>query len=188
MATTFDLSHIGKNWTLFLDRDGVINFENSGTYVRNWSEFIFFPHTPEHIAYFNKRFHRLIITTNQRGITKGLMSLADLEDIHTHMLDEIGKKGGKIDRIYVCTDLDPSSPCRKPNPGMAIEAAQDFPDIDLRKSLMVGNNISDMLFGRNVGMKTVFLKTTNPDVLLPQDAIDLVFNNLDEFARALMKS
>jgi D-glycero-D-manno-heptose 1,7-bisphosphate phosphatase len=188
MTTTFDLPHISKNWTLFLDRDGVINFENTGTYVRNWAEFMFFPHTPEHIAYFNKRFQRLIITTNQRGITKGLMSIADLEDIHAHMLDEIGKKGGKIDRIYVCADLDPSSPCRKPNPGMALDAARDFPEIDLRKSLMVGNNISDMLFGRNVGMKTVFLKTTNPDISLPHDAVDLVFNNLDEFARALMKS
>ena len=71
---------------------------------------------------------------------------------------------------------------------MALQAVADFPEIDLKKSLMVGNNMSDMLFGRNAGMKTVFLKTTDPDRELPHDLIDLHFNNLDEFARALKKS
>ena len=78
------------------------------------------------------------------------------------MLREIEAKGGKIDRIYFCVDAEASSPCRKPNPGMAFQAVRDFPEIDLKKSLMVGNNLSDMLFGKNAGMKTVFLKTTNP--------------------------
>jgi histidinol phosphatase-like enzyme len=71
---------------------------------------------------------------------------------------------------------------------MALQAVMDFPEIDLNKSLMVGNNISDMLFGRNAGMKTVFLKTTDPDRKLPDDLIDLHFNNLDEFAASLRKS
>ncbi len=184
----FDLSHIDKSWTLFLDRDGVINYENQGTYVRNWNEFIFYPQATENIAYFNKRFQRLILATNQRGITKEIMTLADLEDIHVNMQKEIEEKGGKIDRIYFCVEAEASSPCRKPNPGMAFQAARDFPEIDLNKSLMVGNNLSDMLFGKNAGMKTVFLKTTQPDLELPHEEIDLYFTNLDEFARALMKS
>ena len=81
----FDLAHIDKSWTLFLDRDGVINYENPGTYVRNWEEFIFYPKASENIAYFNTRFQRLILATNQRGITKGMMTLTDLEDIHVRI-------------------------------------------------------------------------------------------------------
>jgi len=185
---SFNLSLIDHSWTLFLDRDGVINYEIPGTYVRNWSEFIFYPQAPENIAYFNTVFQRLILATNQRGITRGIMTLEDLEDIHQNMMRGIELKAGKIDRIYYCLDAEESSPCRKPNPGMAFEAVIDFPEIDLKKSLMVGNNISDMLFGRNAGMKTVFLKTTDPDRILPDVHIDLHFNNLDEFAAALRKS
>ena len=188
LNSMFDLSHIDKRWTLFLDRDGVINYENPGDYVRTWEEFIFYPNAPENIAFFNKCFQRLVLATNQRGITKGIMTLADLEDIHSKMLKGIGEKGGKIDRIYFCVDAEPSSPCRKPNPGMAFQAVRDFPEIDLEKSLMVGNNISDMLFGKNAGMKTVFLRTTSPDFDIPHDAIDLHFNDLEEFAHALRKS
>ena len=66
----FDLSQIDKSWTLFLDRDGVINYEIPGTYVRNWSEFIFYPKAIENIAYFQHRFQRIFLATNQRGITR----------------------------------------------------------------------------------------------------------------------
>lgn len=184
----FDLSQIDKSWTLFLDRDGVINHENPGTYVRNWSEFIFYPRAIENIAFFNTRFQRLFLATNQRGISRALMTLSDLTDIHTQMLKAIEKGKGKIDRIYYCTDAEISSPCRKPNPGMAIQAASDFPETSLEKSIMVGNNISDMLFGKNAGMKTVYLKTTNPDLDLPHDAVDLYFDDLDAVARSLDKS
>jgi D-glycero-D-manno-heptose 1,7-bisphosphate phosphatase len=185
---SFNLSLIDHSWTLFLDRDGVINYEIPGTYVRSRIEFIFYPQAPENIAYFNTRFQRVILATNQRGITRGIMTLGDLEDIHGNMISGIESKNGKIDRIYFCVDAEESSPCRKPNPGMALQAVLDFPEINLKKSLMVGNNISDMLFGRNAGMKTVFLKTTDPDLKLPDDLIDLHFNNLDEFATALRKS
>ena len=71
---------------------------------------------------------------------------------------------------------------------MAHQAVRDFPDIQLTKSLMVGNNMSDMGFGKNAGMKTIFLKTTSPDLNLPHPDIDLYFNNLDELAEALKKS
>jgi D-glycero-D-manno-heptose 1,7-bisphosphate phosphatase len=183
----FKLSHIDKTWTLFLDRDGVINYENPGTYVRNADEFIFYPKAPENIAYFNSRFQRLILATNQRGITRKIMTLNDLQQIHAKMLGEIEKKGGKIDRIYFCVDAEAGSPCRKPNPGMALEAVKDFPEIDLNKSLMVGNNVSDMLFGKNAGMKTVFLKTTSPVPDLPHQDIDLHFKDLQAFADELNK-
>src|ERR1700681_1512955 len=121
MPENFNLSLIDHSWTLFLDRDGVINYENPGTYVRNWKEFIFYPRATENIVYFNARFQRLFLATNQRGVTKAIMTLEDLEDIHKNMIKEIEARGGKIDRIYFCVDADASSPCRKPNPGMALQ-------------------------------------------------------------------
>jgi len=184
----FDLSKIDKSWTLFLDRDGVINFEIKGTYVKNWKEFVFYPRVVENIAFFHTRFQHIFLATNQRGIARELMTLEDLSDIHARMLHIIEQGGGKIDRIYICTDADESSPCRKPNPGMAFLAAREFPEIDLKKSLMVGNNISDMLFGKNAGMKTVFLRTTSPDLDLPHESIDFHFDDLVAFAEALQNS
>jgi histidinol phosphatase-like enzyme len=113
------------------------------------------------------------------------MTDADLQDIHTKMTGDIEKAGGRIDRIYYCTANDSTDPFRKPNPGMIFQAKKDFPAIDLQKALIVGNNISDMDFGRNGGIYTVFVKTTHPDVALPHPAIDLAFNTLPDFAKAL---
>jgi histidinol phosphatase-like enzyme len=68
---------------------------------------------------------------------------------------------------------------------MALRAKTEFPEIDFDKSIMVGNNISDVLFGKNAGMYTVFVKTTNPDQLFPHSDTDLHFNTLPDFAKAL---
>ncbi|HVY73988.1 MAG TPA: HAD family hydrolase [Puia sp.] len=184
----FDFSKIDKSWTLFLDRDGVINYENPGNYVRNWNEFRFFPGTPENIAFFNKQFLRVILATNQRGVSRGLMTVADLEEIHRQMQQALGQQRGRIDQIYYCLDMEAESPCRKPNAGMAFQAVRDFPEIDLTKSVMVGNNLSDMGFGRNAGMKTVFLTTTDPEMVFPHEWVDAHYEDLNAFAKALGKS
>ena len=180
-----DITQIDKSWTLFLDRDGVINHEKYLDYVYNYDEFIFYDGVLEAMKLFNDRFGHIVITTNQRGIGKGLMTEADLHQIHACMLRDIAAAGGRIDRIYYCSSLDNDHPNRKPHPGMAKEAVKDFPDIDLHKSLIVGNNISDMEFGRNAGMYTVFVKTTHPQQLLPNPAIDLAVIDLADFAKAL---
>jgi histidinol phosphatase-like enzyme len=113
------------------------------------------------------------------------MSLDDLEAIHKEMQKEIVAAGGRIDKIYFCTEVD--GPCfnRKPNPGMAIQSIKDFPNIDFEKSIMIGNKPGDMRFGRSAGMYTVFLTTTNPDQPFPHPDIDLRFTSLLEFAKAL---
>src|ERR1700712_598499 len=94
------LNEIDSSWTLFLDRDGVINHENQGFYVTNWTEFLFLPRVPESIAFFKTVFGRIIVTTNQRGVAKGLMSLVDLEDIHSRMQAALSEKGASVDKIY----------------------------------------------------------------------------------------
>ncbi|HVZ26566.1 MAG TPA: HAD-IIIA family hydrolase [Sediminibacterium sp.] len=178
------LSDIQKDWSLFLDRDGVINHDKDNDYIRNWQEFRFYDTTLEALRLLAGKFDTIVIVTNQKGVGRGLMSLADLENIHQHMLKAIRASGGRIDGIYFCSDLDNDSPNRKPNPGMAFQAKKDFPGIVFSKSLIVGNRTSDMAFGRNAGMHTVFLATTHPETAFPDPSIDFRFNHLLEFARA----
>lgn len=186
-----DFTSIGKSWTLFLDRDGVINHEKKNDYVLNKEEFIFYDGVLKALAAFNKILGTIVIVTNQKGVGKNVMSLQDLEDIHTYMLHEIENAGGRIDKIYFCTDLDSDSPNRKPNAGMALQAKADFSDIDFSKSIIAGNKLSDMGFGRNAGMHTVFIASTNPETPYPHEMIDARFDSLlsfAEFATSLTKS
>ncbi len=180
-----DLQKIDKSWTLFLDRDGVINHDKDNDYIYNWEEFRFYNDNLSALATISTHFNRIIIVTNQKGVGRGLMSVEDLTGIHDKMVDAIQKAGGHIDKIYYCPDLGDDSPNRKPNAGMAFQAKQDFPEIDFSKSIIVGNRISDMGFGRNAGMHTVFVATTHPETAFPDPLIDLRFENLTNFAKAL---
>lgn len=180
-----DLKKIDRSWTLFLDRDGVINHDKDNDYIRNWNEFRFYDSTLEALAIIEKHFGRIVVTTNQKGVGKGLMSVADLDNIHANMLTMIQEKGGRIDKVYYCSDLSDDSVNRKPNPGMAHQAKADFAEIDLSKSMIVGNRISDMGFGRNAGIYTVFVATTHPETPFPNPLIDLRFDDLLAFAKTL---
>lgn len=180
-----DLHAIDKHWTLFLDRDGVINQDKPDSYIFNPSEFKFYAGVLNALKYFANRFGRIVVVTNQRGVGRGLMTETSLIEIHNGMMKEIHAANGRIDRIYYCITNDNDDPNRKPNPGMAFQAKKDFPEIDFARSLVIGNNISDMQFGRNSGMHTVFLKTTIPDLNLPREDIDLAYLTLKDFAKAL---
>jgi D-glycero-D-manno-heptose 1,7-bisphosphate phosphatase len=183
-----DLKAINKNWTLFLDRDGVINHEKYDDYIYNFEEFKFYDGILEAMKAFAERFGLIVIATNQRGVGKGLMTEDDLKDIHRKMVARIVAAGGRIDQIYYSTALTNDDPNRKPHPGMAFQARAEFPSINFSESVMIGNNISDMEFGRNAGMYTVFLKTTNPNQGIPYPAIDMAFDSLADFAKALQDS
>src|SRR5690625_4745472 len=96
---------INKDWTLFLDRDGVINRRLPNEYVRSIHDFEFLPGVLKVLNEFSKIFGLIIIATNQQGIGKGLMTKQDLDRLHREMLREIEKQGGRIDKIYYCSDL-----------------------------------------------------------------------------------
>jgi D-glycero-alpha-D-manno-heptose 1-phosphate guanylyltransferase len=182
--SVLDLKQIDKSWTLFLDRDGVINEEKVGEYILNWEQFIFTQGALAAFKLFTEKFNRIIIVSNQRGVGRALMTEDDLLNIHKEMQKEVEAAGGKIDKIYYCTEKDERYFHRKPNPGMAIQAVSDFPDVDLSKSVMVGDKPSDMRFGRSAGMFTVFIATTNPGQPYPHQDIDLRFDSLEQFAQA----
>ena len=182
---TLDLNKIDKSWTLFLDRDGVINHEKKDDYIRNPQEFIFYEDVKEAMKLFAGKFGRIIVVSNQRGVGKGLMTENDVIDIHVYMKEQIELSGGRIDDIYFCTAVTSKDPYRKPNPGMAFSAKRDYPEIDLRKSIIAGNKPSDMLFGKNAGIYSVYIASTHPETPFPHPDIDLRFNSLIEFAKAL---
>lgn len=149
---------------LLLDRDGVINVLRPNDYVKTVDEFVFCDGALEALRRLNPCFRRIVIVTNQRGVGRGLMTEADLAEIHDWMLARIREAGGRIDRIYVCTAVDPADPRRKPNPGMAREVRADFPDIDFARSILVGDSASDLEFARRAGIPAVCLR--DPDNLL----------------------
>jgi D-glycero-D-manno-heptose 1,7-bisphosphate phosphatase len=182
-----DLESIDKSWTLFLDRDGVLNHEKKDDYIRNWSEFRFYDGVKEALTLLKDVFGVIVLVTNQRGIGKGLMTVDDLTGIHSKMMEEITASGGRIDKLYFCADLDHDSPFRKPNPGMAETARQDFPQIDMKRSIIAGNKLSDMRFGRNAGMYTAYIATTHPEVTADDPLVDIRFNHLLEFAKAVAR-
>ncbi|NLB64787.1 MAG: HAD family hydrolase [Bacteroidales bacterium] len=172
---TLFFNHINTSWTLFLDRDGVINQRIYDGYVRSIEEFVLIAGVKEALGIFRSVFGRIIVVTNQQGIGKGLMTESDLKSIHDYMLKELNYT---IDRIYYAPYLVADNhPFRKPNIGMAEAAQKDFSDIDFQKSIMVGDSSSDMAFGRKAGMKTVFVGNeethTQPDMYV---------NSLYEFA------
>ncbi len=180
-----DLTKIDNSWTLFLDRDGLINHEKEKDYIHTWEEFRFYKGVKEAMAVFAKKFRHIIVITNQRGIGKGVTRMEDVERIHKNMKAEIEKAGGRIDAVYFSPDVEDTSPDRKPNNGMGLRALKDFPDIDNAKAIMIGNTLSDMQFGRNMGLKTIFLPTTRPEVDLDDERIDAVYDSLLSFAKAI---
>lgn len=177
-----------KSWTLFLDRDGVINKEKPMSYVNHWNEFIFYQKAEEAIALLSPLFYKTIVVTNQKGVGRGITPIDELHRIHTNMISAIEKAGGHIDKVYFCPDPEDNSSCRKPNPGMALEAKKDFSDIDLSKSIMIGNNMSDMHFGRNAYIGcNILLTTTNLLETVDNSLYDYHFPSLYEAAIFLKK-
>lgn len=180
------VDQIDKSWTLFLDRDGVINVERKNDYVKNWSEFQFSVHALDALSVFNKIFGRIIVVTNQRGVGKGIMTLASLEDIHSNLIKRVEVNNGKIDRIYYATAISTDDKSRKPNTGMAMEAQADFPEIIFSKSIMIGNRSSDMMFGRNAGMFNVFVTNHENDYYIDENLYDVKVDTMFEFSKMLL--
>jgi D-glycero-D-manno-heptose 1,7-bisphosphate phosphatase len=174
-----------KEWTLFLDRDGVINKELRDDYVKHWEDFIFEDGALEAIAKLSGIFGKIIIVTNQRGIGIELMTDEDLSNIHEKMVAAIQETGGRIDAIYYAPAADRSDIRRKPNPTMAYEAQKDFPEIDLAKSIIVGNSISDMEFGRNAGMRTIFIDEKKKYGGEKTSIMDEISNSLNNWTDSL---
>lgn len=148
----------GTPVTIFLDRDGVVNEKMpEGKYVTSWAEFHLLPGVAEAIARLNHAGLRVIVVSNQRGIALGLYTAAQVEAIHDQLQETLKAHGAHVDAFYFCPHDKGQCDCRKPLPGMFEQAQKDFPEITAATSAMIGDSLSDIEFGRRLGMRTIFL-------------------------------
>ncbi|MGJ8661292.1 MAG: D-glycero-alpha-D-manno-heptose-1,7-bisphosphate 7-phosphatase [Bacteroidota bacterium] len=170
------------SWTLFLDRDGVINKRIMGGYVSSPDEFEFIEGVPQAISKFRNYFKIIVVVTNQQCVAKNIVSNRNLQEIHRYMQGKLMEQDTFIDAIYFAPELatDPEN-TRKPKPFMALEAQKNFPEIIFEKSLMIGDTDSDIKFGKNLGMKTVLILSEEK----AKEKADWEFDSLLEFALQL---
>ena len=128
---------------VFLDRDGVINFKPpKGEYIRTWEEFHFIPGVSDWIRLFNALGLLVVVITNQRGVAKGLIRRENLEEIHRNMTTALARVGARIDDVFCCPHEEGSCDCRKPKPGLVLEARRKW-NISLSDSLLIGDSEND---------------------------------------------
>jgi D-glycero-D-manno-heptose 1,7-bisphosphate phosphatase len=142
---------------LFLDRDGVVNVEKD--YLFKHQDFEFIDGVFELIRHFQSLGYLIFIVTNQSGIARGFYSEEDFNSLTAWMQSEFSKKNIKIQKVYFCPhhpDISGECTCRKPKPGMILQAAKEY-DVDLKNSILIGDKERDVEAGLNAGLDTTFL-------------------------------
>ena len=138
---------------IFLDRDGVI-CENRTDHVKSWQEFRFIPGARTSLAALSRLDLPIIVVTNQAVINRGLTSASAVDEIHRNMVAEVAAYGGRIDRVIYCPHRpEEGCRCRKPEPGMLEQVAQEM-NIDLSRSYMVGDAITDLMAAERAGCQS----------------------------------
>jgi D-glycero-D-manno-heptose 1,7-bisphosphate phosphatase len=173
------------NRAAFLDRDGVINQKApQDGYITRWEDVEILPGVGEAISLLNRAGFHVIIVTNQRCIAKKLITTAELDAIHHRIRDGLARAGATIHEVYYCPhELQPPCTCRKPHPGMLLEAARAH-GIDLNASWMIGDSNKDVEAGRNAGCKTARLLRSGETGNV---RADLVARSLLEAARQILQ-
>ena len=150
--------------TIFLDRDGVLIREKPD-YVKAPEEMEILPGVADTLRRLTEERFRLIIVTNQSAVNRGLMTVESLTEIHRVLVQELLANGAKIDGIYFCPHRpEEDCACRKPRPGMLLEAGRDF-SVDFENSWMIGDKDSDIEAGLAVGCKVLKVETNMPSAL-----------------------
>jgi histidinol-phosphate phosphatase family protein len=144
-----------KYSALFLDRDGVLNDCNWGTYICRWEDFVWIDGVTEALEILTTYFDRIVVVTNQQCVFKNMISEQDLNKIHENMI----AKHRIIDKVYAATESRYAPTRRKPLPTMAYEAQKDFPEIDFQRSWMVGDTDTDLEFGYNAGLRCAWIQS-----------------------------
>ena len=171
---------------IFLDRDGVINIEVG--YLSNPNDFKIIEGTIEALKILNKKDFLLIVVTNQAGIARGYYTEDDLKDVHHKMRYVLKQHEVTLIDIFYCPhhpEFTGSCNCRKPNPGMILEAKKKY-NIDIENSYMVGDTLNDIQTGIAAKCKTVLVLTgygIEEQKKIGSIKPDMIFKNLYEFAK-----
>ena len=152
--------------TVFLDRDGVLNFRVEGGYVTHWSEFTLLPGVKDALRWLTESGFQLVIVSNQAGVAKGKLSGETLIEITQRALEEFHLAGGNIAGAFFCLH-QPSDRCgcRKPQPGLLRKAMRELP-VDADGSLMIGDSPADIQAGSAAGLRTIYVtEQATPEVI-----------------------
>jgi D-glycero-D-manno-heptose 1,7-bisphosphate phosphatase len=179
---------------LLIDRDGVINKDPGGwtphSYVTDWKYFHFLPGTLEALKILKDKGIKVIVASNQGGVSRGIYNEGELERVNGRMLEEIRKAGGQIEEVFYCIHKDEDNcACRKPKPGMLQAAAKKY-GLDLKEMYFVGDDKKDILAGRKAGCRTVLVlsgKSSMKDVESWTEKPDLIFKNLLETVKTITR-
>jgi D-glycero-D-manno-heptose 1,7-bisphosphate phosphatase len=137
----------------FLDRDGVLNFKHPDLYyVLTPGQLELLPGAAPGLKLLKEAGFRLFVVTNQRAVALGQLSLETLAAIHARLRRELARAGVALDAIYVCPHDEGACECRKPAPGLLLQALRDFPDVDPRASVLFGDSPSDLEAARRAGL------------------------------------
>lgn len=175
----------------FIDRDGVINEERD--YVHCIEDFMLIPGVVEGLTLLRSAGYLLIVVTNQAGIARGYYDQAAMEHLHDYLRRLLSERGVTLDAIYFCphhpqgsvSGLDIECNCRKPAPGMLLQAMQDF-DLDLSASVLIGDKHSDVQAGKRSGVgRTVIVESGHQVGLAARAEADFIAENLLAAARML---
>lgn len=183
-----NLEHIR---TVFLDRDGVLNRKMpEGRYVTSWEEFEPLPGVAHAIGDLNRAGIRVIVVSNQRGVALGHMTDANVEGIHARFQESLKASGAHVDGFYFCPHDKGACECRKPKSGLFLQAMKDFPEITPESSIVIGDSLSDIEAGRNLGMATVLISgdaaERRPEWEKAHEFAGASFASLSEAVRSLI--
>jgi D-glycero-D-manno-heptose 1,7-bisphosphate phosphatase len=178
--------------TVFLDRDGVVNEKMpEGRYVASWNEFHLLPGVPEAIGQLNRAGLRVVIVSNQRGIALGLYTAEDVKAVYDAFQDLLEAYGAHVDGFYFCPHDKGQCNCRKPLPGLFEQVVAEFPDVTAGASVMIGDSLSDIEFGRSLGMQTIFIegnsKHGKPGAQEARELADLCSSSLAKVVEVLQQ-
>jgi len=177
----------GRDWCLFIDRDGVLNRQIVGDYVRNWREFEWLPGVRPALARLREWAPHLVVVTNQQGVGKGLMGADDLDAIHANLQRDLAAEDVTIDEFQVCPHLEAAGcACRKPRPGLVLDWLARHPDVQASLSVMVGDSPGDIGLAQNVASATGGCASVHIGKHATAGRIaDITFNCLWDFAVAV---
>ncbi len=140
---------------VFLDRDGVINYDSG--FVHKIPDFKFIPRVSEALKQLQSAEYLLMIITNQSGIGRGYYTEQDFFNINDYMLKTLSDKGIQISKVYYCPHTpETNCECRKPKTKFLDDAVKEF-DLEIEKSWVIGDKISDFQIGKNAGCRTVLI-------------------------------
>lgn len=172
---------------IFLDRDGVI-IENRPSYVRRVSDVTFYPQALAAISRVRRSPYKVVVITNQAGVGKGLISPDVAEEVNSRIVGEIAAAGGRVDAVMVCPHRpEDGCDCRKPKPGLLLRAAVEH-SLDLSRSILIGDALTDLMAGRAAGVHMLVLVRTGrgaEQAVLPEVSALDAFRIYDTLADAL---